>query len=335
MKFACGNRASSVLFNWLKSNNIKGRALIPANICESVPATYLKSGMEVVFCDIDLKTFQPDYFTIKEVLSGYSDIALFHFNHTYGCRREIDNKVLTCLKKYNPKIILVDDCCLSVPKLNNAESEFDLELFSTGHTKVVNVGKGGFAFYQEQWNYKEFDEKFFQLDVETFDNHVKSCHVNGTRINTDIMKSHWMDTIFRYDEKEYLAEVNRKYSESIEHKKLLNKIYDNYLSDFSLGDDYQDWRYNILVDNPDYCLRQLFDHGLFASKHYKSLGSGYFVSNTYHNCDWLENHVINLFNDFCYTEEQAERTAKLLKSIARPLNIVEGGNEINFYSWRK
>ena len=67
------------------------------------------------------------------------------------------------------------------------------------------------------------------------------------RVNINILKSKWMDTICRYSEKEYLAEVKDKFAESIEHKTKLNKIYDFYLHDFALGGDFQDWRYNIFL----------------------------------------------------------------------------------------
>ena len=39
-----GKRASSILYSWLTSNQIQREVIIPANICESVPATYLKAG---------------------------------------------------------------------------------------------------------------------------------------------------------------------------------------------------------------------------------------------------------------------------------------------------
>lgn len=320
MKFAYGNRASSVLFNWLKANNICGRALIPANICESVPATYLKAGIDIMFCDIDIKSFEPDYLSVKRILFEYPEISVFHYNHTYGCRKGIDNKFLTYIKQNYPNIIIIDDRCLSIPKLYPFECQFDLVLFSTGHTKVVNIGKGGFAYYKDCWSYKEADDIYISNNEIIFDKHVKDCHLNGGNVNIDIMKSDWINTVCQYNEKEYCNEVKNKFNESIEHKKKLNKIYDMFLSDYSLGENYQDWRYNIIVDNQDYCLEQLFKNGLFASKHYKSLGSGYFVSSEFGNCDWLESHVINLFNDFCYTEEQTVQTAKLLKSIAKPLN---------------
>lgn len=320
MKFVYGNRASSVLFNWLKSNNISGRALIPANICESVPATYLKAGLDIIFCDIDFEAFQPNMISIKEILSTYQDISVFHYNHTYGCRNGISNDVLTYIKQYYPNIIMIDDCCLSIPRFNHFNSIFDMVLFSTGHTKVVNIGKGGFAFYQEKWVYREFFEKFSLDDKEKFEKHVRDCHLDFSHVNTNIMMSQWLDTVCEFNGRDYLDEVKDKFIVSTIHKNKLNTIYDAYLSDFSLGKNYQDWRYNILVDNQDCCLKLLFENGLFASKHYKSLGSGYFVNDVFCNCDWLEDHVINLFNDFCYTEEQAEKTAKLLKCVAKPSN---------------
>lgn len=316
MKFAYGNRASSVLYNWLVTNNISGKVLIPANICESVPSTYLKAGIDIVFCDISLDTLQIDSKILFESLNENQDISIVHFNHTYGCRKQLDEDVIKKLRICFPELILIEDCCLSIPKISGYTTEYDLSLFSTGHTKVINIGKGGFAYYQDKWFYNETPLRYHIEDVERFDKKVKECHKNINSFDISVMTSDWLNTECTFNKMTYISEIRDNYLCSIEHKELINSIYNRYLRSFSLGNDFQDWRYNILVNNQDYCMQKLFENGLFASKHYKSLGSGYFVREEYPNCDWLEDHVINLFNDNCYSAEQAEKTGQLLKKIA-------------------
>ncbi len=58
-------RACGILYNFLKSNSISGKVLMPANICETVPATYLKAGLDIEFFDISNKDFLEDSANIK------------------------------------------------------------------------------------------------------------------------------------------------------------------------------------------------------------------------------------------------------------------------------
>ena len=70
--------------------------------------------------------------------------------------------------------------------------------------------------------------------------------------------------------------------------------------------EYQNWRFNIRVNNKEEILKNIFDAGLFASGHYKPLADHCPVAKD------LYEHVINLFNDFYYTEEQARRTCEVI-----------------------
>ena len=80
-----GSRASAILYNFLLSNDVKGKALIPANICETVPAAYLKAGVDICFCDIDFGTWLPDEKQIWAIIEENPDITVMHYNRTYGC----------------------------------------------------------------------------------------------------------------------------------------------------------------------------------------------------------------------------------------------------------
>ncbi|MCB9239856.1 MAG: hypothetical protein H6608_01880 [Flavobacteriales bacterium] len=51
MNLVSGARASTVLFNFLKSNDQeikKGKILLPANVCPIVPATIQRCGLEIL-----------------------------------------------------------------------------------------------------------------------------------------------------------------------------------------------------------------------------------------------------------------------------------------------
>ena len=47
------NRASAVLFGYLKSGEFKKPFLLPANVCPVVPLSMMKAGVDYEFVDID------------------------------------------------------------------------------------------------------------------------------------------------------------------------------------------------------------------------------------------------------------------------------------------
>ena len=84
-----------------------------------------------------------------------------------------------------------------------------------------------------------------------------------------------------------------------------------------LNDIYQNWRFNILIENKEEVLNAIFEKGLFVSSHYKPISSG---CNIYlKNATLLHEHTINLFIDRYYNLELAQQTAEIIKKIAVPL----------------
>lgn len=312
MKTITGGRASAVLYNWLLSNYVKGKALIPANICESVPATYMKAGISVDFCDVEFGTWLPYEAQIFKLLDA-NLFSVLHYNHTYG----EGGKSLARIRNRYPNLIIVEDCCLGIPKFEAADDIADLVLFSTGHTKVVNIGYGGFAITLEKYNYKMHTSLYYQTEKEAeFNSYVKSCHEKPQKVDTTIILSDWIETSTDVKQN-YFQLVKEELVSIIPHKKQLNEIYRSWC--FNISEDMQLWRYNVLVDNQTECLAALYANGLYASKHYMSLGNGFFSSTVTPNINWLEKHIINLFNDRKYTVKQAEETVEILKKVAKPL----------------
>ena len=310
-----GKRASSVLYRWLLSNHISGKVLIPANICESVPATYKKAGCEIVFGDIMAGTWIMEEQQIRECMNK-QDIQLIHLNHTYGVDGTSVRDTIKFIKDAFPDIVLVEDCCLGVPLLEKPSKELvDVKLYSTGHTKVVNIGWGGFAYIQDKWNYEDITEMYCKQDEILFDNHVKYCHKENCKADWSVFGSHWIDFQIDMDKDSYFECLKEQLKKVKKHKNKLNEVYRNIPG--SMPEGYHNWRYQLLVENQKECMEALFQNGLFCSNHYMSLGNGYFDKYSAINCDYLYRHVINLFNDFCYTEEQAILTARILEGLAK------------------
>ena len=146
---------------------------------------------------------------------------------------------------------------------------------------------------------------------------MKECHSLKRSVDTQVMLSHWIDFSWKESNEEYFSEVEQASILSLEHKYKINEIYKSLPGSLPIA--YHNWRYQIIVANAEECKKALFDHGLYCSNHYMSLCNGYFYNMLTPVCDYLESHIINLFNDFCYTEEQAVKTSYLLKKKIIPI----------------
>ena len=99
---------------------------------------------------------------------------------------------------------------------------------------------------------------------------------------------------------------------SLAQRDTLNKIYAARLpQEIQLPERYQTWRFNIRIPNKKQILKAIFDHDLFASSHYASLG-GIMSENRTPITEMLANHVINLFNDQYFDAQRAERVCEII-----------------------
>ena len=270
-------RASRILYNFLKSNQERIHApfLIPANVCSNVPETLEEAGAKYRFVDIDAKTLCMDEQYVLEHAKEISGIVMVH---TYGVETDFA-PFYRQLRAANPDILIVDDRCLCMPSFEQNTYDADLVLYSFSEKKQVNLGKGSMAYVSENVRYEDSP------------NPTQSFLTN----------EEW--TLNK-------AEVLAAMDAAIAHKEKLNAIYRKELpKTIQLPEAYQHWRFNILVQNKEEILNALFEAGLFASSHYKTLGeeSAPISSN-------LSSYVINLFNDGYFTAEQAKKCCEIINT---------------------
>ena len=134
-------RASRVLYNFLKINawNSTQPWLLPANICDCVPETFDTAEVKYEYADINPYTLCIDQSTI---LSQANNIAGVLYVHTYGIESTPD-LFFRQLKEINPNVLIIDDRCLCKPSLVRQSTYSDMELYSTGAKKQVNLNGGG------------------------------------------------------------------------------------------------------------------------------------------------------------------------------------------------
>ncbi len=289
---------------------------MPSNICESIPATYMISGIEPVFCDISETDFQMDKAAAEKIIDS-CPISILHYNHTYGYISREDNDFLKMIKRKRPSVFVVDDRCLCFPELSAGDDPADMILYSTGEVKCVDIGWGGYALIKDEVEYREFERPYSPDNLKLFQKHIKECHANGAPISDRIAASMWLELCTGNDDPDYFEKVMNKAEEVKKHKETINNIYKTIPGSLPAG--YCDWRYQVLLENAGECIKAIFEKGLFCSNHYKSLGNGYFSDVATPINDRLEKHIINLFNDHRFSAEQAEAVAEILsdKAIAK------------------
>lgn len=266
-------RGNRILYNFVKANAISGTAILPTNICTSVVDTLRYAGMDVRFVDIAPESLCIDTAAAIELVQ---DASLLIYVHTYGVE-SIPDAFYAEAKKCNPNLYIVDDRCLCVPELDAKAHEHslaDLVLYSLGPKKFVVMEHGALGFVSERCCYEEVEEHSFFEQID-----------------------------YAFDE----AAVESRREELRTYKQHLNDIYSELLTkSIQLPNIFHHWRFNIWVENKAEIMQALTDNGLFASGHYKPLADDCPVAQD------LYEHVINLFNDTYYTEEQARRTCEII-----------------------
>ena len=280
------DRAATVLYEVLITLDKHLKFLLPLNICPIVPDTFLRAGIQFEFIDISPVTLCMDEELALEAIRHDSSIGGILFVRMFGVEINPEN-FYQDVKYLNPEIFIIDDQCLSVQNfnLNIDNSLASLTLFSSGYSKYVDIGYGGFGF----------------LKGEGFGN---------------IFQDNSNDKLFL----DYKANIKRELPLMREHKSRINAVYRNEIpSDLHLGEVFENWRFSILIDNKDKLLEKIFqEKGLFASSHYAPIDCKY-VKNPMQNSNAqkISVRIVNFFNDFRFTEEKAASITQIVNNFIK------------------
>ena len=323
MRILYGGRANAILFNYLRSNDISGKVILPANMCDTVTAAYIKAGMQVVLCDLDPRDWQPDRNRIMELLKEDGSISVLHYSHTYGYEGGEENELFKTAAEEYPSLVIIDDRCLCRPSAENDDGRCStMTLFSTGSKKYADLGRGAFALVKESRagaKYSCHVLEYSKEEEKRFEEESKRCIAQGTALSEEVIWGDWLDTRGGDLPEDYPDRVKNCCRETEKHKAVINRIYEGLPG--SMGMRYNTWRYNVLAENQGECVERLFREGLFASAHYSNTGRRFGIEGDMYWCDRLYRHVINLFNDYAYTPEQAEKTREILQETIIPWDI--------------
>ena len=307
MQVVVAHRASGIIYRLVRQ--YPGCYILPANVCPIVPLTIILAGSVVKFVDISKDTWCLDEKETVGILKDNLSYRGVFFVHTYGCNYN-PQSFFSSLKSISNEIIIVDDKCLCVPSVEGPSTVADMTLFSTGYAKYVDFGHGGFCFLKDGISLSQEYVDYSGFDIEAL---YKDCFKNRRKLQD--VPNGWLDAeVSNEYGSGYFKDIKSAKCIIAQKKNCINSIYDVAFASFDrLGNDYNNWRYNILVKNKDIVLSNIFASGLFASSHYQP-SSELFCDTIFSNSKWLYEHIINLFNDKYITEAQAIKMVGVLTS---------------------
>jgi hypothetical protein len=304
-------RASVILFNFLRSLPGQGAFLIPANVCPIVVATFLKARRDFEFIDISPTTFCLDQEqTLAKLQTNPQRYAGVLFVRTYGISHSFD-AFFAAIKAAAPDVAVIDDRCLCPPSFDATNDVADLLLYSTGYSKYVDIDFGGFGWMPDKLLYQAGKLPYDRADLDRLTANFKEAI--ETRKPLIYEDSDWLDTTEpSISWQEYTAKVTRTLAAAAALKAELNHVYSTELPPaIQLPEDYHAWRFNIVVPEKRALLKRIFDEGLFGSSHYAA-ATGIFTSDPFPHAQKLHSNVVNLFNDFRFDADKARRVVQII-----------------------
>jgi len=303
-------RASTIIYSLLIHQEDQRPWLLPANICPIVPITFLKARVPFQFVDISARTLHMDLEQAEALIKKRTFGGLL-YAHTYG-EASTPNEFFESIKSFSPDLIVVDDRCLCIPDVEaDPANKADIQLYSTGYAKIVDLNFGGYAFIPDAVDYQPASLSFHPQHHEEIEQSYK--HAIRQQVKFVYQDSDWLETdtpVQTWDE--YRRQIEDNLMGSLGHRAQLNQIYASRLPiQIQLPGGFQTWRFNIRVKKKQPILDGIFSAGLFASSHYTSLAN-IMDDDRAPQAEILAANVINLFNDHHFTAEQAEQVCKII-----------------------
>jgi hypothetical protein len=319
------SRASVVLYNLLRSREDRRPVLVPVNVCPIVPVTFRKAGRAFSFVDIDPSDLGMDQGAcLDRIRAGHGGVGGLLYVRPYGAEEGAEEDVeafFRAAKQHDPTLLVIDDKCLCPPDLagDRLSAAADVSLFSTGRAKYVDIGGGGFAHLADGVLYQRHLDDQRHLDPSQDEAVGRGASLTTSPMVCPVPAEQHSDECLDLSPparswNAYAGEVRALASAVAEHKRRLNAIYSAGIpTPTQLGARFQDWRFNILVRQPDRLIERLFAEGLFASRHYAPVRGTDPDGARFPRAEWLHRSIVNLFNDRYFDEPRAERAAALVR----------------------
>ncbi len=291
------NSATKIILNYLRTNKINNSTIaIPSNICEKI-VTSLGKNNKLLSIPIN----KNDHFINQKYLKKkikLKKIKVVILVYPYG---NYNSNIYKSLIKFivQEKILLIEDFCLCDPiKIINKKKiiKNNFMVFSTGYSKFVDLKKGGFAIYNNNYlNYKVFNKKKFEI-----------FYKKKYFIKPEIFKFN------KINYNKYFKIISKIRNVRIIHSIKINKIYKKLEGFRSIRKIKGDWRYSfeVLSKRKFNNIKKIkFSTSIFFGFNYPDIlrlkkCRKFFVYKKYSP----NKNIINLFNDFRYDSFKANKT---------------------------
>ncbi|OFY71832.1 MAG: hypothetical protein A3G23_14625 [Bacteroidetes bacterium RIFCSPLOWO2_12_FULL_37_12] len=308
MHHIIANRALGILKLFLGQYPDKKKWALPATICFSVPALFYSEKKEIYFYDFSIDNSN---LLEKKILLNCDGILAVDY---YGTEKT-DVCVFKKLKE-SGKIIIYDKC-LSAPDFTiNPEllNFIDLVLFSTGDAKVVDLGYGGYGISRvllKPGKYNaEVTKNYLKLDKEWDIAFKSNLPIQINRLH----ENEWVDISDNHIQTNYKQGVKKLTGQIMVEKNKINAIYKAIIPPELIFTELSDvWRFNLLIKNRDFLLREIYFNKLFVGCHYADMSVHFNFRKKLNYSKFIEKHILNLYNDRYITPAQAEKCAELIR----------------------
>ena len=306
-------RASGILHNLLRTRPGARPFLLPANVCPAVVLTFRKAGRDFRLLDIDRQDLGLDRRRCLEAVRERPDAweGVIYVRPYGAVMKDVDD-FFQALKRLRRDLLIVDDRCLCAPDCDGADlaPDADVTLFSTGRAKPVDLGFGGFAHCRDGIPYRRWEPPYSGDALVDVTRRCKEALAQ--RISCTAGGENWLElTPPDVGWQPYRLAVQDALPRAAVHRQHLNAIYNTLPEEIRLPERFQHWRFHILVPEPDRVVEALFAAGLFASRHYASLG-GVFCAERFPEAERLHQRIVNLFNDRYFDPAQAARAVQVV-----------------------
>ena len=308
-------RASTGIYLILKNLFKNAEVLVPANICYAAVYPIVYSGNKPKFCDVDISTGNITFEIFKSNMT--ENVKATIIPHMYG-NPVIDIKKISdyCKQK---NIILIEDCASSMGVIIDnkvAGSYGDYSIFSTGYSKTLDLGYGGFILtnndlYNERQLYSELPflndsivnkisafSKKYRIFRNSKNYLVKEEFLKYSKTDLSDLFLHKINPEYR----NILEKSLDKFEEVLKARVLNNLKYDKYISysndilkEYVFLEGSVPWRKNIFVDATlrDRMVSFLLKNNVPVSDWYPSIAIMFEDYNSYDNITLIENSILN------------------------------------------
>ncbi len=327
-------RGSTAIYLALKNAEIQNKEIIiPANICYAAVFPIILSGNTPVFCDVNPIDGNIDFENVLSVFTENTSAVIVP--HMYGNPVKSIIDISNFAKKND--LILIEDCasCMGgFADYGNVGTIGDYVIYSTGHSKTVDIGNGGilssdFDLSLAKNIYKSlplYNDKVHS-DLDVFSKFYRLIRNNPNTAWSNIIYSglHTLAKdlfLYRADtelEKDIYSSIS-KLDSIIKERRKCADLYDTllienqYFKKYKFSSGAVPWRYNILIekDTHDKLIKYLLENDAFVSDWYPCVTNIFFNDQKFINAKIHENTILNF--PIPYSEEGIRHICSLINS---------------------